>query len=112
MFPTHIPAQQAFNWYCQSNNISGPNLSTAARSMQDSVKWIRSRFKKPIGHHIPYEDEKFRAAYLLAYFPYYIEPICHVLQKVDIPDSLFVSGHLKAAFFGGGPGPEVLFAPL
>ncbi len=108
MFPTHIPAQQAFNWYCQSKNISGSNLNSAANRMRESVKWIRGLFKKPIGHHIPYDDEKFRAAYLLAYFPYYIEPIYHVLQKVDLPDSLFASGNLKAAFFGGGPCPEVL----
>jgi hypothetical protein len=108
MFPTHIPAQQAFNWHCQSNNISSLDLNSAAYRMKESVKWIRGLLKKPIGHHIPYDDEKFRAAYLLAYFPYYIEPIYHVLQKADLPDSLFASGNLKAAFFGGGPCPEVL----
>jgi len=30
LFPTYNPAQQAFNWYCRSNNISETNLSDIA----------------------------------------------------------------------------------
>lgn len=108
MFPTHNPAQQAFNWHCRSNNISDSNFASAAVDMQEHVYRIRKLYNMPIGRTIPYDDADFRAAYLLAYFPYYIEPICHVLEAANLPDSLFVTGTLKAAFFGGGPCPEAL----
>ena len=29
LFPIHNPAQQAFNWYCRSNNISEANATSA-----------------------------------------------------------------------------------
>jgi hypothetical protein len=106
MFPPHNPAQQVFNWHCRSNNDS--NLVSAANEMREPVSRIRKLYNQPIGRSLPYDDPEFRAAYLLAYFPYYIEPVCHVLEKANIPDSLFASGTLKAAFFGGGPCPEVL----
>lgn len=108
MFPTHNPAQQAFNWYCRSNNIVESNFSNAAVDMQKHVSRIRKLYKQPIGCTIPYDDADFRAAYLLAYFPYYIEPVCHVLEATKIPDSFFTTDTLKAAFFGGGPCPEAL----
>lgn len=108
MFPPHDPAQQAFNWHCRSNNISEPNISCAAVNMQEHVYRIRKLYGMPIGQTIPYDDADFRAAYLLAYFPYYIEPICHVLEGAELHDSLFDTDTLKAAFFGGGPCPEAL----
>ncbi len=108
MFPTHNPAQQAFNWYCRNNNIVEHNFASAAVDMQEHVYRIRKMYNMPIGRTIPYDDADFRAAYLLAYFPYYIEPICHVLEAANLPDSLFATGTLKAAFFGGGPCPEAL----
>ena len=108
MFPSHNPAQQVFNWHCKSNHISDRNISSAAVNMREHVYRIRKLYNMPIGRQIPYHDSDFRAAYLLAYFPYYIEPICHVLESADLPNSLFASGTLRAAFFGGGPCPEAL----
>ena len=108
LFPSHNPAQQAFNWHCRSNNISESNISAAAVGMREHVYRIRKMYGMPIGRTIPYDDADFRAAYLLAYFPYYIEPICHVLESAELPDSLFATDTLKAAFFGGGPCPEAL----
>jgi hypothetical protein len=108
MFPMHNPAQQVFNWYCRSNNIFESNLYAVAVDMREHVYRIRKLYDMPIGCSIPYDDADFRAAYLLAYFPYYIEPICHVLKTAHLPDSLFANGTLKAAFFGGGPCPEAL----
>lgn len=108
MFPTHIPSQQAFNWYCHSNNIPKSNLGSAASEMREPVQHIRKLYRQPIGRTLPYEDPEFRSAYLLAYFPYYIEPICHVLHKEKLPDSFFSNDAFKVAFLGGGPCPEVL----
>lgn len=108
MFPSHNPAQQVFNWHCRSNNIPESMPKSAAISMRDPVYRIRKLYNQPIGRTLPYDDSEFRSAYLLAYFPYYIEPVCHVLDKANLPESLFASGALKAAFLGGGPCPEVL----
>jgi hypothetical protein len=108
MFPAHNPAQQVFNWHCCRNNISESGFTGAAVDMREHVYRIRKLYNQPIGCTIPYDDKDFRAAYLLAYFPYYIEPVCHVLEAANLPDSLFASGTLKAAFFGGGPCPEAL----
>lgn len=108
MFPQHNPAQQVFDWHCASNHIPAANLDSAATDMREPVHRIRSLYRQPIGRIIPYDDAEFRAAYLLAYFPYYIEPVCRVLEQANLPDSLFATGTLKVAFFGGGPCPEAL----
>ena len=108
MFPSHDPAQQVFKWHCHSNNIPAANFAGAAVDMQEHVYRIRKLYNMPIGRTIPYDESDFRAAYLLAYFPYYIEPICHVLEAANLPESLFSTGTLKASFFGGGPCPEAL----
>lgn len=108
LFPAHNPAQQAFNWYCRHNSIPDARRHEVAAGMRRQVRNIRELYRRPIGQTIPYGDEDFRAAYLLAYFPYYIEPLCHVLEAAKLPDSLFTGETLKAAFFGGGPCPEVL----
>lgn len=108
MFPFHNPAQQVFNWHCRSNNISDADQTATAEGMQDQVSRIRKLYTQPIGRVLPYNEDDFRTAYLLAYFPYYIEPLFHVLQSANLPDSLFTSGTLNAAFFGGGPCPEML----
>ena len=69
LFPTYNPAQQAFNWYCRSNNITEANATSAASGMRPHVSRIRNLYRSPIGHAIPYDDQDFRDAYLLAYFP-------------------------------------------
>jgi len=108
MFPFHNPAQQVFSWHCRSNNIPESGLTSAAIGMREPVYWVRKLYCQPIGRTLPYYDPEFRSEYLPAYFPYYIEPVCHVLEKAELPDSLCAAGTLKAAFFGGGPCPEVL----
>ncbi len=108
MFPSHNPAQQVFSWHCHGKSIPESGLTSAAINMREPVSRVRMLYQQPIGRTLPYDNPEFRSAYLLAYFPYYIEPICHVLETVNFPDSLFASGTLKVAFFGGGPCPEHL----
>jgi hypothetical protein len=102
------PLQSVFTWLCQQNNIPPSNQADAAAGMRGHVANARRLYLQPIGRQLPYHDPHFRAAYLLAYFPYYIEPIFHVLQSAEIPDSLFDNGRLNLALFGGGPCPELL----
>jgi hypothetical protein len=102
------PLQSVFTWLCQHNNIQESNYADAAAGMREHVVRARRLYAQPIGRQLPYHDPHFRAAYLLAYFPYYIEPIFHELQSAEIPDSLFDGGRLNVALFGGGPCPELL----
>lgn len=102
------PLQSVFSWLCQRNGIPESNYAGAAAGMRQHVANARRLYSQPIGRQLPYHDPHFRAAYLLAYFPYYIEPLFHVLQSAEIPDSLFDGGRLNLALFGGGPCPELL----
>jgi len=108
VFPTHNPAQQTFKWYCDLCGVSEAHISSAAAHLRDHVSKIRSLYRQPVGGSFPYHDLYFKFAYLVAYFPYYIEPLYHTLNAANLDNSLFGSGHLKASFFGGGPCPEVL----
>lgn len=108
MFMHHDPAQKVFDWLCQRNNIGESSKAIAAASLQASVYDARKLYQQPVGNRIPYDNSQFRAAYLVAYFPYYIEPVYTALKYANLPDSLFNKKTLKAAFFGGGPCPESL----
>jgi hypothetical protein len=108
MFKHHDPVQKVFDWLCQRNNICASSKSIAASSLQKHVFDARKLYKQPLGYKIPYDNAQFRAAYLIAYFPYYIEPICAALECANLSDSLFHKGTLNVAFFGGGPCPEAL----
>jgi hypothetical protein len=55
-----------------------------------------------------YGDSTFQNGYLVAYFPYYIEPIYHVLKQAELSEKLLAKKNLRISFFGGGPCPEAL----
>lgn len=60
--------------------------------------------------HVDYSSEHTRAAYLLAYYPFYIEIIHTELSKLPeefLPAS-WNNESLTACFWGGGPCPEVV----
>lgn len=102
------PLQKTFTWLCQQNNIPESNYAGVATGMRGHVAKARALYYQPIDQKLPYINPHFRAAYLLAYFPYYIAPIFYVLQAAQLPDSLFARGRLNVALFGGGPCPELL----
>lgn len=108
MFPQHNPAQQTLDFICKLSGASEAHLTTAATQLRDHVRKVRKLYRQPVGGSFPYHDLYFQFAYLIAYFPYYIEPLTHVLTAANLPNDLFTNGNLKASFFGGGPGPEVL----
>jgi hypothetical protein len=108
MFQAHNPAQHTFNWYCDLIGATENNTATAAVRLRSIVKQIRDGYRHPFGIKFPYGDQSFQNGYLIAYFPYYIEPLYHVLNSANLPDNLFAKENLKVSFFGGGPCPEAL----
>lgn len=108
MFARHDPTRQTFQWFCELSGATENDMTAAAVRLRDHVKAIRNLYGNPIGVIIPYNDLYFKLAYLVAYFPYYIEPISYVLNAANFPADVFAGKNLKASFFGGGPCPEVL----
>ena len=57
-----------------------------------------------------YHTEENRKAYMLAYYPYYVEPACRVVRDYVIPalqERQVFYPVLNLAFFAGGPCPEM-----
>ena len=57
-----------------------------------------------------YHTEENRKAYMLAYYPYYVEPACRVVRDYVIPalqERQAFYPVLNLAFFAGGPCPEM-----
>jgi hypothetical protein len=59
---------------------------------------------------INYADENQRAAYLLSYYPHYIEGVYHAISRIPIElrNEIFASAKARACFLGCGPAAEVL----
>ena len=104
----HNPAQHTFNWYCNQIGATQDEIEQAAEGLQEDVRSIRLSYRSPFGTTFPYGDTNFQNAYMVAYFPYYIEPLYHALEDANLDTTLFEKGKLQASFFGGGPCPEAL----
>lgn len=59
---------------------------------------------------VDYSDETIRAAYLLAYYPFYIEIVYTELSKIPKESfpQLWKNENLSICIFGGGPCPEIV----
>jgi hypothetical protein len=77
------------------------------RELQPKVTWLRQQYKK-CPSRVDFSDETTRLAYLLVYYPHYIEQVCHVLSNVLGIESKLNRQHLVVSFFGPGPAPEAL----
>ena len=77
--------------------------------MRDPVTDLRLRYDG-LGSNVNFNNDLTRTAYLLSYFPYYIEPIYSSLCDVDpsITTSCLGNKEISAAFLGAGPAPELL----
>jgi len=58
---------------------------------------------------VPYQDQKMQDAYMLRYFPYYIETIYYILKNLDVScTSKIFEDNFKVSLYGCGPAPELL----
>jgi hypothetical protein len=76
---------------------------------QPYVTNLRLAYKKSPSN-VDFSCQHTRAAYLLAYYPNYIEPLYEILCSLppDIIQSAFDCEKLRGLFLGAGPAPEVL----
>lgn len=90
---------------CTSNGTKDIQYFLAGLKLQ--VKELRSLLRGAFAN-IDYSDRFTRTAYMLAYFPFYIEPIYYV-TKPCINNLIETSlSELNICFIGGGPIPELL----
>lgn len=84
-------------------------LRDSLRQTQSYVSGLREAYRHSPSR-VDYSCPHNRAAYLLAYYPHYIEALYHILcgapQDVIVP--FFSHEKLRACFFGAGPAPEAL----
>jgi hypothetical protein len=81
----------------------------ALRKTRPFVSNLRWGYKHDLTK-INYGDENQRAAYLLSYYPHYIEGVYHAICQLpeDLRNRLFESEKARACFLGCGPAAEVL----
>ena len=79
------------------------------RNSKIDVKKLRESYWN-FRYPVTFYQEKERKAYLLSYYPYYIEPIYEILKIIPIDklDRIFKKPFLRGTFIGGGPAPEIL----
>lgn len=96
------------------NRLQGKSLSIKSylQSLQPDVKRLRSSFHT---NHVSvdYSNYNTQAAYLLAYYPHYVEMTYRVLESLQEKDPslmqlVFDKKHLKVCLFCAGAAPEAL----
>lgn len=101
--PTIIDALMADN---------GFDAGILPRVLQDTRRYVQQlrRDYRKIPCKVDYSDPYVRGAYMLAYFPYYIEPIYTVLSRAGTARTLPVLNkpRVSVCAFGSGPTPEAL----
>lgn len=110
MIPQHDPYSPMLAELCAINDLNDKDrLRTSLHESQPYVRDLRRAYRST-PCHIDYSCPYHRAAYLLAYYPHYIEILHHILdglpEEFVIP--IFNYQNLTACFFGAGPAPEVL----
>jgi hypothetical protein len=79
------------------------------RLSREEVKKLRIAYDS-FPCNVDYSAESTRAAYLLAYYPYYIEIVYNELSKMDAYcyPSTWNEEAICGSFLGGGPCPEII----
>ena len=106
----HDPYTLLLDELCGVNDITTDDqLRVILANSQQFLLHLREKFND-LTEEVDYSDANVRAAYLLGYYPHYIEPLFQVLNRVspNISHSLFNSERVTACFFAAGPAPEIL----
>lgn len=106
--PIEIIAKELF----QLNGIQANDQAIRAlEATKPKVTTLRNLYKED-SCSVDYGDQYLRAAYMLAYFPHYIEQVHFLLGDLpqSVKDSLFGGETIRVSAFGCGPCPELLGA--
>lgn len=84
-------------------------FADALQRLQPYVTRLRESYAASPSR-VDFSCEHTRAAYMLVYYPHYIEPLYHILCDLPhaVTGSCFSGEKVRATFLGAGPAPEVL----
>jgi hypothetical protein len=90
------------------DNISEEEVWLGLQKSQDFVRQLRNGYQS-CPCNIDYGNAHLRAAYMLAYYPHYVEVLYAVLKQLHEEDvNLLSIDVLRIACVGAGPAPELL----
>ncbi len=90
------------------NDLSDDDIFfESLRQLQPYVTNLRYQYSQSPSH-VDFSCRHTRAAYLLAYYPHYIEPIYETLSQFYEVLSVINQPQLRVCFIGAGPAPEAL----
>jgi len=94
--------------FIEQCSTASNNIDIFLAGLKDEVKKLWKAYRDyPVS--IDYSKRYVRAAYMLSYFPYYIEPIYKILNNINDDKILFSSkSKINVGFLGGGALPELV----
>lgn len=95
---------------CQYNCVCITTDETIHALLESFRPYVKELRKKYRGESVcvDYADENYRRAYMLAYFPFYINPIFQSLLSCQFIEKTGNIDTLSTCCFGGGPLPELV----
>lgn len=116
--PVIFPPSLSLSEFHRPYDLILRNLYPDFEVDQDGFKKYLLTLQKPslslinkyrYGDPVDYNNPDLQAAYLLRYFPYYIETLQRILEKNELNNNLLCQHNpLICCFYGAGPAPEVL----
>jgi|GEM_PF-3159517 len=107
----NMPSHGYYSFLCKRLSITGNNreIQNSLEAYRDEAVGLISRYHEGDTSSIDYNDRKMQIAYMLCYFPWYIENVFQTLSFID-PEHLrdIFRGHLKVNLYGCGPAPDFL----
>ncbi len=95
--------------FCETYGVEDDELYNNAElreTIRGAVKSLRTSYQNNV-YVTDYGAEENRKAYMIAYYPYYIEPARYVVENFVAPQ-ISPREIIKANFFASGPCPELL----
>lgn len=96
----------------ESHDLSAANLPAYLRSLQPTLKNLRTSFQTSTQVRVDYADPSTQAAYMLAYFPHHVLQTAHNLDRACRASAdlraLFQHDRFHVTLLGAGPTPEAV----
>lgn len=103
------PCEKILNFLDSNFTAFGATRPEKLSTIRESIEILRLLYQNHDHKSIDYHDAGIQAAYMLRYFPYYIETTRHILNSInqDEVNGVF-KNDMTISLYGCGPAPELL----
>ncbi|MFZ1127549.1 hypothetical protein, partial [Methanoregula sp.] len=85
------------------------DISNELKTLEDPTNGLINKFHGNNAESLNYEDITVQSAYMLCYFPYYIENIYHLLHYIECAETRHIfKNDMNINLYGCGPAPDLL----